>query len=68
MKRRFTASVWRDGDYYVAQCLDVDVASQGEDEEDALSNLREALELYFELPHIATVPRFATVEVEIGAA
>lgn len=40
--------VFREGEYYVAQCLDVDVSSFGDDEDDALANLREALELYFE--------------------
>jgi len=34
----------------VAQCLEVDVASQGETEEEALANLKEALELFFESP------------------
>lgn len=47
MKRVFRASVWQEDDWYIAQCLDVDVASQGESEEEALDNLREALELYF---------------------
>jgi len=51
MKRIFSASVWREGDWYVTQCLDVDVASQGETEEEALDNLKEALELYLEPPH-----------------
>jgi predicted RNase H-like HicB family nuclease len=45
---RLTAAVQKEGDGYVAQCLDVDVASQGDSVEGALSNLREALELYFE--------------------
>ena len=40
--------VFREGDHYVAQCLDVDVSSFGDSEDDALANLREALELYFE--------------------
>ncbi|HYP52673.1 MAG TPA: type II toxin-antitoxin system HicB family antitoxin [Pyrinomonadaceae bacterium] len=56
MQRTFTASVWREGDWFVAQCLEVDVASQGETEDDALANLREALELHFE-PPVATVAR-----------
>ena len=47
MKQQFTASVWREGDWFVAQCLEVDVASQGETEELALANLQEALTLYF---------------------
>lgn len=51
MKRTFTASVSREGDWFVAQCLEVDVASQGESEAETLGNLREALELYFEEPH-----------------
>lgn len=49
MKQVFTAVVWREGDWFAAQCLEVDVASQGrteETEEEALKNLREALELY----------------------
>jgi predicted RNase H-like HicB family nuclease len=40
--------VFREGEHYVAQCLDVDVSSFGDSEDDALTNLREALELYFE--------------------
>ena len=55
MKRPFAATVWREGDWYVAQCLEIDVASQGESEEEALANLREALELHFEPPR-ATRP------------
>jgi len=50
MKRPFAATVWREGDWYVSQCLEVDVASQGETEEEALANLKEALELSFEEP------------------
>lgn len=56
MKQRFTASVWRDGEWYVAQCLEVDVASQGETEAQALENLREALELCFEPPTPTIAP------------
>ena len=68
MKRTFTASVWREGDWYVAQCLEVDVASQGRTEEEALENLREALALYFEPPTATEPPRIAQVEVEFGTA
>jgi predicted RNase H-like HicB family nuclease len=55
MMQNFTAAVWKEGDWYVAQCREVDVASQGETGELALANLREALELHFEPPR-ATVP------------
>ena len=67
MKRTFTASVWREGDAYVAQALEVDVASQGESVDDALANLREALELYFEPPVATIAPRIYRIEVEIPA-
>ena len=50
MKKSFRASLWREGDIVIAQCLDVDVASQGGDEDEALANLGEALELHFEAP------------------
>jgi predicted RNase H-like HicB family nuclease len=68
MKQQFTASVWREGDWYIAQCLEVDVASQGKTEDEALANLREALELYFEPPTPTIAPHIRTVEVETGAA
>jgi Uncharacterised protein family (UPF0150). len=68
MKRKFTASVWKEEGIYVAQCLEVDVASQGDTEEEALKNLGEALELYFDPPCPTTIPKMTTIEVEIGAA
>ena len=44
----FTAAITHEDPWYVARCLDVEVASQGETAEEALANLKEALELYFE--------------------
>ena len=40
--------VWKEGEHYVAQCLNVDVSSFGKTKKEALANLDEALELYFE--------------------
>ena len=40
--------IYREGEHYVAQCLNVDVSSFGGSETEALANLQEALELYFE--------------------
>lgn len=68
MKQTFTARVWQEDDWFIAQCAQVDVASQGRTEEEALANLREALELYFEPPTATLVPKVASVEVEVGAA
>ena len=68
MKRPFTATVWREGKWYVSQCLELDVASQGETEEEALTNLKEALELHFESPRATRPPTVSMIEVEVGAA
>ena len=55
-KRTFMASVWEEDEWYVAQAIDVDVASQGKSVDDALANLREALELHFESPVATATP------------
>lgn len=63
---RFTAAVTHEGDWHVARCLEVEVTSQGESIEQALENLREALELYFEdseVPEAIEPPIIATVEL-----
>jgi predicted RNase H-like HicB family nuclease len=63
MKETFTAVVWQEGDWFVAQCREVDIASQGKTEEEALDNLREALELHF-TPTVATItPQIRTVNI-----
>lgn len=46
--QNFEVIVYQEGNAYVAQCLNVDVASEGDTEREALANIREALELYFE--------------------
>lgn len=51
--------LWREGKFYVAQCLNVDVSSFGKTKREALRNLREAVALYLEdLPH----PRMTRVQ------
>lgn len=63
---RLTAAISREDNLHVARCLEVEVASQGETVEDALLNLREALELYFEdevLPEAVEPPIIATIEL-----
>ena len=58
----------QEGEWFVAQCLDVDVASQGATEKEALDALKEALVLHFSPPVATILPKVATVEVELGAA
>ncbi len=71
MKRRLSAAVHREGDWFVSWCPELDVASQGRTVEEALTNLREALELYLEGQE-ATLPEepflLTTIEVEHAQA
>jgi len=48
MVKHLVANIEKEGDGYVAQCPEVDVASQGDSIEEAKANLKEALELFFE--------------------
>lgn len=65
MKRQFAATVWREGSWFVSQCLEVDVTSQGETEEEALANLK-ALELHFEPPRATRLPKVRTIGLRLG--
>lgn len=47
-KHQLTAIIEREGDGYVALCPELDIASQGDNIEEARRNLQEALELFFE--------------------
>jgi predicted RNase H-like HicB family nuclease len=63
---RFTAAISHEGEWYVARALEVEVTSQGQSIDEALANLRVALELYFEdeaLPENIEPPIIATVQL-----
>lgn len=46
--RRLTGLIEREGNGYVSLCPELDIASQGDTVEKALSNLKEAVELFME--------------------
>lgn len=68
MKRSFAASISQEADWYIAQCIQVDVVSQGTTEDEALENLRDALELHFTPPVATITPRVRDIEIDIRAA
>jgi len=49
-ERSLQVVIYREGDGFVVQCLNVDVASDGATEAEARANILEALELYFDEP------------------
>ncbi|OGZ07051.1 MAG: hypothetical protein A3D65_00115 [Candidatus Lloydbacteria bacterium RIFCSPHIGHO2_02_FULL_50_13] len=46
--KKLNTVVWREGKYYVAQCLNIDVSSFGKTKKEAIKNIDEALDLYFD--------------------
>jgi predicted RNase H-like HicB family nuclease len=48
MKLDLTAAVWQEGDWFIAECVELGVASQGRSEDEAMRNLEEAVLLYLQ--------------------
>jgi len=69
MGYKLTAVVTREGRFYVAECLELGVASQGESFDESLANLREAVHLYLKDEDLSTLnlpttaPVVTTIEV-----
>lgn len=62
MSIKVTVMVQKEENWYVAKCLDNNVASQGKTIEESLDNLKEALELYYEneKPEVMNIQTFIT--------
>jgi len=67
--KTFTAVLHREENLYVAQCPEVGTVSQGESIEEAITNLREATELYLEEFPLKDVPKslMTTFEAAVNA-
>jgi len=48
MSIKYNVIIQKEENWYVAKCLDNNIASQGKTIEEAMENLREALELYMQ--------------------
>ena len=71
--QQLTAIIEREGDGYISLCPELDIASQGDNIEEARRNLIEALELFFETADPSEIKNrlhsefFVTrVEVSVG--
>lgn len=70
MARTLTAAVHQEEEWYIARCLELDVASQGESLQQALVNLREAVEAYLEevsQPIIEATPLVTAFQIASAA-
>ena len=67
----YTAVVWRESEGYVSKCPELGVASCGDSFDEAVSNLREAVELYLqnakELNLISEIEESLTVKEKFTA-
>lgn len=45
LERGYHALIWKEGKWYVARGVEVEVASQGTTKQEAVENLKEALDL-----------------------
>jgi predicted RNase H-like HicB family nuclease len=69
--RKLSAIVHKEGKWYVSLCPELDIASQGKTVEQAVANLREAVELYLDEENITlpeSNPIVTMFEVNYGKA
>jgi len=67
MTLSFTASIQQEDEWVVATCLENGIASQGKSIQEALDNLREALELFFEdAPEPPKYPQVFVTSFEVA--
>ena len=63
--QQIPALVWKEDNLYVAKAVEVEIASQGKTKNEALVNLKEALELYFEdEPKLLIKPSYKNLSLE----
>jgi predicted RNase H-like HicB family nuclease len=60
-------AVWKEGKQYVSQCLNVEVASCGKTRKEAIKNLEEALDLYFEDIKKPKIIKITQIQIVSGA-
>lgn len=66
MSKFFTVSVQKNEDWFVAKCLENNVASQGKTMDEAMNNLREAIALYYEDEVLPVFPQTFVTALEVA--
>jgi len=65
MERNLKYVAFPEDGAFVARCLDVEVASEGDSEAEAVANLQEALELFFE-DHVTSLAELPPRTYQFG--
>jgi len=58
--RSLHAIVWQEDDLFVSKCVELEIASQGQTEKEAITNLEEAIDLFFENEKVQ-IPQLANL-------
>ena len=66
MNVKYNVVIQKEEKWYVAKCLDNSVASQGKTIEEALNNLKEAIELYNESEEIVKPKEIFITTLEVA--
>jgi len=66
MSKSFTVAIQREDDWFIAKCLENNVASQGKTMDEATENLREALSLYYEDETLPIFPQTYVTTMEVA--
>ena len=66
MTKLFTICIQKDDSWYIAKCLDNNVASQGGTIEEAIENLREAVALYYEDETLPILTQIFVTTMEVA--
>ena len=66
MKKTFTVTIMQEEDWFVAKCVENGVASQGENIEEAIGNLKEAIELFYEDEQIPEFSQTFVTTLEVA--
>lgn len=56
------ALIWKEGTWFVARCVEVELASQGKTRNEALKNIEEALSLYFD-EKTTKIPTYSDIKL-----
>ena len=62
-KMNLKSVIWKEGEFYVAQCLNVDVSSFGKTRAEAMKNIKEAVALYFDGKNTKSLSKVSSVSL-----
>ena len=66
MSKVFTIAIQKEENWFVAKCLENNIASQGKTIDEVIENLREAVTLYYEDQEMPSFPQTLVTTLEVA--